>query len=102
MCSFNSASFPDSLAIASEEGMLMGTIDDIQKLHIRTVPLGEQPRRICHMESASVFGVITIRQNGDENSTARPETWVFKLLDDQTFEVLHEYTMQDDEQATYP
>ena len=42
MCSFNSASFPESLAIASDDGMMIGTIDDIQKLHIHSVPLGEQ------------------------------------------------------------
>lgn len=46
---FHSASFPDCLAIASEEELTIGTIDEIQKLHIRTVPLGEQPRRIAHV-----------------------------------------------------
>lgn len=34
-----------------------GTIDEIQKLHIRTVPLGEQPRRIAHQEAARAFAV---------------------------------------------
>jgi hypothetical protein len=32
----------------------------IQKLHIRTVPLGEQPRRICHQSSTKTLGVVTI------------------------------------------
>ena len=31
------------------------SIDDIQKLHIRTVPLGEQPRRLCHVKSKRAF-----------------------------------------------
>jgi hypothetical protein len=30
--------------------MTIGTIDEIQKLHIRTVPLHEQPRRIAHQQ----------------------------------------------------
>ncbi len=45
MCPFNSESFPESLAIGTEESLKIGTIDSIQKLHIRTVPLGgEMPR----------------------------------------------------------
>eukprot|EP00976_Prorocentrum_cordatum_P011312 227362-Prorocentrum_minimum.AAC.1 len=48
MSPFNSESFPDSLAISVENNLTIGTIDEIQKLHIRTVHLGEQPRRIAH------------------------------------------------------
>ncbi|XP_052193020.1 uncharacterized protein LOC127801706 isoform X2 [Diospyros lotus] len=35
MCPFNSSAFPDSLAIAKEGELTIGTIVDIQKLHIR-------------------------------------------------------------------
>lgn len=34
---------------------------NLQKLHVRTVPLGEQPRRIAHNESAKTFAVITTK-----------------------------------------
>lgn len=60
MASFNSASFPESLAIAKEGSMTIGTIDAIQKLHVRTVPLHEQPRRIAHQESTKTYGICTI------------------------------------------
>lgn len=43
--------------------MTIGTIDEIQKLHIRTVPLGETPRRITYQEETQTFGVITMRQD---------------------------------------
>ena len=56
---FNSAAFPDSLAIAKEDTLTIGTIDEIQKLHIRTVPLGEQPRRLVHQEATRTFAVAT-------------------------------------------
>lgn len=36
--------------------MTIGTIDEIQKLHIRTVPLGETPRRIAYQEATQVGG----------------------------------------------
>lgn len=59
MAPFNSKSFPDSLAIAKEGSLTIGSIDEVQKLHIRTVPLGEQPRRVAHLESARAFLVVT-------------------------------------------
>lgn len=64
MTSFNSSSFPDSLALAKEGAMTIGSIDEIQKLHIRTVPLGEQPRRLAHQEASRSFVVLTSPNNG--------------------------------------
>lgn len=61
MCSLNSVAYPDSLALATKTSVILGTIDEIQKLHIRTVPLGESPRRIAYQESSQTFGVITCR-----------------------------------------
>lgn len=63
MCAFNSQSFPDSLAIATEESLTIGTIDDIQKLHIRTVPLGEMPRRISHQVRREKYYFIKYLRN---------------------------------------
>jgi DNA damage-binding protein 1 len=50
-----------SLALATDSTITIGTIDEIQKLHIRTVPLGESPRRIAYQESSQTFGVISMR-----------------------------------------
>lgn len=52
--------------------MFLGTIDEIQKLHIRTVPLGESPRRIAHQEASSTFGVITVRTDIQDSSGLMP------------------------------
>ncbi|KAK9936889.1 hypothetical protein M0R45_013711 [Rubus argutus] len=60
MCPFNSAAFPDSLAIAKEGELTIGTIDDIQKLHIRSIPLGEHARRICHQEQSRTFAICSM------------------------------------------
>ena len=61
MCSMNAESYQDSLALATDSTVTIGTIDEIQKLHIRTVPLGESPRRIAYQESTQTFGVVTMR-----------------------------------------
>lgn len=85
MCAFNSESFPESLAIATEETLTIGTVDEIQKLHIRTVPLGEMPRRISHQESSGSFLVLTINTVVDQNGDEIEEGYL-RLVDDQTFE----------------
>ncbi|RWS30639.1 DNA damage-binding protein 1-like protein [Leptotrombidium deliense] len=61
MCPLHSEMYPDSLALANDNNLIIGTIDEIQKLHIRTVPLGETPRRIAYQEQTQTFGVITMR-----------------------------------------
>lgn len=63
------------MALATDSTITIGTIDEIQKLHIRTVPLGESPRRIAYQESSQTFGVITMRldiQSSSGLSPARP------------------------------
>merc|ERR1719477_1645 len=61
MCPLNSEAYKDSLALATDTTVTIGTIDEIQKLHIRSVPLGESPRRIAYQEETSTFGVISCR-----------------------------------------
>lgn len=63
MCSINAESYPDSLALATKKSVILGTIDEIQKLHIRTVPLGEAPRRIAYQEASQTFAVTTMRMD---------------------------------------
>ncbi|KAJ6840719.1 DNA damage-binding protein 1a [Iris pallida] len=86
MCPFNSAAFPDSLAIAKEGELSIGTIDDIQKLHIRTIPLGEHARRICHQEQSRTFAICSLKNC--QTSIEEIETHFVRLLDDQTFDFL--------------
>ncbi|XP_054261134.1 DNA damage-binding protein 1 [Macrosteles quadrilineatus] len=72
MCSLNAESYPDSLALATDSTVTIGTIDEIQKLHIRTVPLGEAPRRIAYQESSKTFGVVTMRLDLQESAGPTP------------------------------
>lgn len=72
MCSLNAEAYPDSLALATKSSVILGTIDEIQKLHIRTVPLGEAPRRIAYQESSQTFGVITMRMDIQDASGLMP------------------------------
>lgn len=86
MCPFNTDAYPESLAVATESTLTIGNIDEIQKLHIRKVALGEMPRRIAHQESSRMFGVITSRTSVDAATSEEMESHFFKLIDDSTFE----------------
>uniref|UniRef100_A0A3B3Q386 DNA damage-binding protein 1 n=1 Tax=Paramormyrops kingsleyae TaxID=1676925 RepID=A0A3B3Q386_9TELE len=70
MCPLNSEGYPDSLALANNSTLTIGTIDEIQKLHIRTVPLYESPRRICYQEVSQCFGVLSSRVEMQDASGA--------------------------------
>jgi DNA damage-binding protein 1 len=92
-CPFNARSFPDSLALATETGLAVGAVDDIQKLHVRTVPLHEQPRRIAHQASTGTFAVLT--QSSDPE-TREQTSWV-RLIDAATFETTDRHALERDE-----
>lgn len=46
--------------MATDTAIIIGTIDEMQKLHIRTIPLGEAPRRIAHQETSKVRYIIKL------------------------------------------
>ncbi|CAG8777222.1 637_t:CDS:2, partial [Acaulospora colombiana] len=76
------------------EGLTIGCIDEIQKLHIRSIPLCEMPRRIQHQESTHTIGILTIRAILDEATNSEKHIPYFKIMDDQTFEFYDYYELQ--------
>lgn len=62
MCLLNSTAFPRSLVLADADRFFIGVIDDIQKLHIRSVPLGESVSRIAYQEESKTIAILTSRQ----------------------------------------
>lgn len=63
MCPLDTQCYPDSLALVSDSDILFGTIDEIQKLHIKTVPLYESPNKIAYQQSTHTFGLLTTRKD---------------------------------------
>ncbi|RHY28438.1 hypothetical protein DYB32_005979 [Aphanomyces invadans] len=101
MCSFNSAALPDCLALASAEDLTIGTIDNIQKLHVQTVPLHEWPRRLAHDPISHTLAVCTVKYSldADNNHVDEMEVSFVRLLDDQSFDTLHSYRLDPFESA---
>eukprot|EP01127_Copromyxa_protea_P023249 TRINITY_DN865_c0_g2_i1.p1 TRINITY_DN865_c0_g2~~TRINITY_DN865_c0_g2_i1.p1 ORF type:complete len:1099 (-),score=249.89 TRINITY_DN865_c0_g2_i1:13-2826(-) len=93
MCDFNCPSFPESLALSTGNSLTIGSIDDIQKLHVQTIPLGEMPKRIQHNPQLKSYVVTTSKIEEDK------ETHWIKLINDQTFEVMDSYPLQPFEES---
>ncbi|CAF4702782.1 unnamed protein product, partial [Rotaria sp. Silwood2] len=59
MCSFHSEFYGASLTLVTDMGVILGRIDDIQKLHVRSLALGEPARRIAFMEDEKAYIILT-------------------------------------------
>ncbi len=59
MCSFHSEFYGASLTLVTDMGVILGRIDDIQKLHVRSLNLGEPARRIAFMEDEKAYIILT-------------------------------------------
>lgn len=92
VCGFDTEAFPDCLAIATENGLHLGAVDEIQKLHITPVPLGEQPRRIAHLDVSRVFAVLTESTVFDESGDEMLEHFV-RLIDDTRYDTMSKYPL---------
>ncbi|KAJ0084049.1 hypothetical protein Patl1_30303 [Pistacia atlantica] len=82
--------FINNLATAKEGELTIGTIDDIQKLHIRSIPLGEHARCICHQEHSRTFAICSLK---NQSSAEESEMHFIRLLDNQTFEFISTYPL---------
>uniref|UniRef100_A0A0K0DAZ2 DNA damage-binding protein 1 n=1 Tax=Angiostrongylus cantonensis TaxID=6313 RepID=A0A0K0DAZ2_ANGCA len=104
VCALNSSSYRNSLVMSDGETIVIGTVDEIQKLHIRTVSLGESVRRVVHQPETSTLAILVSRPvvsqrpsvsmdatDGDVHSVV--------TLDDNTFEYLHCHELGPCEQA---
>jgi DNA damage-binding protein 1 len=95
VCPFNCEMFPNCLALASETELTIGTIDDIQKLHIQTWKLGEGPRKIVHHAATRTF-VVTVdgpdSPAGGEDVIETSHTVVF--LNDSTFDEIMRHKLE--------
>ena len=81
VASFHTSAFPQCLALATERALLVGSMDAIQKLHIRTIHLDEMARRIVHLGAPNPVKGFVVGTVGLGDSPAH-----LRLLDEVTFE----------------
>jgi DNA damage-binding protein 1 len=81
---FRNPSFENCIAFTTSSGVMVGQIDQVQKLHINKIPLGEMARRICYQESTRTFAIITTKMETSLSDSSKDSS--IKILDDQSFE----------------
>lgn len=59
MCSFNSEYYGASLTLVTDTGVILGRINGIQKLHKRTLRLGESVRHIAFVDEEKIYAILT-------------------------------------------
>ena len=89
MCTFHSKAFPYAIAYLTESTLTFGTIDEIQKLHVESISVGETPRRIAWQEETRSFGVVSIRSGSTELEAQEDDSFWFRVFDDSTFEGIY-------------
>ncbi|KAG0183044.1 DNA damage-binding protein 1a [Apophysomyces sp. BC1034] len=85
--SFNSLSFPDAIALTTKDCLVIGQMEEIQKLHITKIQTIDSPLRITYQESSRTFGITTETLNSQPYSES-VVMGAFEVLDDQSFSVL--------------
>ncbi|KAJ1949312.1 DNA damage-binding protein 1a, partial [Linderina macrospora] len=72
-----SLSFPDALCLVTTTQLSIGTIDPVQKLHIRNTPLPKwaAPHRVVHNVAHGTFGVATVHAIGGTPAATSLATW---------------------------
>lgn len=92
----NSTIFPDALALGTAGAVIIGNIDDVQRLHVQTIPLKETPRRISFQESSRVFLLATAKYQADIKGL-EDDAYSVRLLDCLTYETLDVFHMSTNE-----
>lgn len=82
---FNTTFSENGLAIATENELKIGVPETVQKLHVKSVHIGETVRRISYHEETESFGILTVRQD-HRVSGMTEELSSLKILHGKTFE----------------
>lgn len=84
MTPINSAAYADSLAFVTREGLVLGQMDDLQRLQITTVHMEDLPVRVAYQSSSKSLCVLT---ESVPDSDDVPAVGKILLLDEQTFDI---------------
>ncbi|KAH7926445.1 hypothetical protein BV22DRAFT_1118853 [Leucogyrophana mollusca] len=96
----NTANYKSSLVLAGSEGLVIGTVQHLDKLHIRSIPLGfDCPRRIAHSPSLGMFGVACTHET--PSRIGEPTTLVGSIhfYNDTTFTKVSHVKLKENEEV---
>ncbi|CDO76087.1 hypothetical protein BN946_scf184649.g13 [Trametes cinnabarina] len=99
--SLSTSAYPSCLAIATFSALLIGNVRGVDKMQIRTIPLGmDNPRKMAYHAEQQVFGVACVRASPGRIGDDEDITGSFKLLDGHSFSQLHHFQCNPDEEPS--
>ena len=101
ICSLNMAYFPDSIAIVNDDKLIIGSMGNISKLQVSSVPFAEQDFRIFHQDQSPTFSICSQEYNYDHTNNRWRETHFVKLFDDKSFENISSYALDTQEHGSF-
>ncbi|THH03261.1 hypothetical protein EW145_g6399 [Phellinidium pouzarii] len=97
----HSAVFPSSIILSSPDGLVIGRVLELDKLHIRTINLGvDNPVKLAYHSNANLIGVGCLRQEHIEANNFGDAISTFKLLDAADFTTTHDFSLETEEEIT--
>ena len=94
---FHSELFPNCLALASPQGLLVGAIDDIQRLHVQSHKVDGDPFRVAYHRNSSIYAVCAEKIIHTEWGESSLNQVLF--LTEGSFEQKHSYELDHLEQV---
>ncbi|KAG1898161.1 CPSF A subunit region-domain-containing protein [Suillus fuscotomentosus] len=97
----STSDYPSSIVLANSDGLVFGNVNNFDKLHIRSIPLGlNNPLRITHIPALRVFAVacryITPARIGDVEDI----NGSIQVFDDISFNKLGHFNLEQGEEPT--
>ncbi|GAA5877302.1 hypothetical protein JCM3774_001631 [Rhodotorula dairenensis] len=94
------SSSPPLLAVATSEGVVVGQLDTVQQIDVRTVPLDEdEPRRIAHDPRRRIFGVVCSKRDVDRRTGSQFVTSSVRFVRQEDYETTATHVLNDGEEA---
>ncbi|KAG8965789.1 hypothetical protein FRC03_000160 [Tulasnella sp. 419] len=99
--SLNSAFHQNSLMIMTESTTIIGRIGALEKLNIRSIPLGvDAPVKIAHHPTYNVFGVGCVRSEYNQDTGVETRASSLKIVDAVSSETIQSIPCSEDEEVT--
>ncbi|EGN98024.1 hypothetical protein SERLA73DRAFT_109335 [Serpula lacrymans var. lacrymans S7.3] len=97
----NTTVFDSSVILATSTGLVIGSVKNLDKLYIRSIPLGyDNPRRILHVPSLRAYAVGCISITPTRIDKAEYTSSSMQLFDHTTFARLGQFRCDPNEEIT--
>ncbi|KAG1743291.1 CPSF A subunit region-domain-containing protein [Suillus paluster] len=98
---FSTRAYPSSVILSNSDDLILGNVNNFDKLHIRSIPLGlDNPLRITHIPALRVFAVACRRINPARIGDFEEITGSIQLFDDISFNKVGHFNLEQGEEST--